>query len=111
MRIARPSHAALRRHAAGVLSCASIECRCRAGETNGARTEYLSPAGELNADGVLDLVVAHAGGLATLLGNGSGGHGNGTFHVASNRAFGSGSVSELRLADLDMSGTTVRESP
>ena len=59
---------------------------------------------DLNADGVLDLAVAHVTGLATLLGSGRGGHGTGTFRLAGNRAFGSGHVSALRLADLDGDG-------
>jgi hypothetical protein len=59
---------------------------------------------DLNADGVPDLVVAHAAGLATLLGNGSGGHGSGTFHLAANRTFGGGRIVALCVADLDGDG-------
>src|SRR5205823_59637 len=56
--------------------------------------------------GVQDLVVAHAGGIAVLRGGGSGGRGDGTFRVVSNRGFGAGDVRSLLLSDLDGDGRT-----
>ncbi|MCC6651301.1 MAG: VCBS repeat-containing protein [Candidatus Eisenbacteria bacterium] len=59
---------------------------------------------DVNGDGITDLVVAHAGGLSTLLGNGSAGRGNGVFRVAGTRAFGAGAVCALVCADFDGDG-------
>lgn len=59
---------------------------------------------DVNADGITDLLVAHGGGLSTLLGNGGAGRGNGGFRVAGTRAFGAGAVCALLCADLNGDG-------
>lgn len=59
---------------------------------------------DVNADGIADLLVAHASGLSTLLGNGTAGRGDGTFRVATTRAFGAGSASAITCADLNGDG-------
>jgi hypothetical protein len=61
-------------------------------------------AADLDGDGVLDLVVVHASGVAVLRGGGSAGRGDGTFRLASNRGFGMGDVRALILADFDGDG-------
>lgn len=59
---------------------------------------------DVNADGIADLLVAHAAGLTTLLGNGAAGRGDGTFRVTTTRAFGAGSACALACADLNGDG-------
>ena len=59
---------------------------------------------DLNGDGIADLVVAHAAGVATLLGVGTGGRGDGRFRPAGNRSLGGTSPRTLALGDLDGDG-------
>jgi hypothetical protein len=59
---------------------------------------------DLDGDGVLDLVTAHASGIAVLRGGGTGGRGDGSFHVVTNRSFGMGDVRALHVADVDGDG-------
>jgi hypothetical protein len=59
---------------------------------------------DVNADGIADLLVAHATGLATLLGNGTAGRGDGTLRLSTTRTFGAGSACALACADLNGDG-------
>ncbi len=59
---------------------------------------------DVDGDGIADLLVAHAAGLSTLLGNGTHGRGDGTFRVAATRGFGAPSAAALACADFDGDG-------
>lgn len=57
-------------------------------------------AGDVDGDGVCDLVVAHAAGVSVLLGHA----GDGLFTLASTRSMGTGAPRETRMFDMDGDG-------
>lgn len=65
-------------------------------------------AGDWNADGLADLAVTHADGLAVLLGQGAGGA---PLRLASTRAFGSGPLRGLVACDVDGDGVADLAAP
>ncbi|MFN8587312.1 MAG: FlgD immunoglobulin-like domain containing protein [Candidatus Eisenbacteria bacterium] len=63
-------------------------------------------ATDVNADGITDLLAGGNGVLATLLGNGTAGRGDGSFRLGATRGFGGGALAALLATDLDRDGAT-----